>query len=195
MDLKTLLGDAYKDDMTLEDINTALSNRTLFDESELESRVANRTAAQKRLLDTANKKLADALAKHNATSGENADLLARIATLETESMENKRAAAIARETASYVSMGYPEELARSTAEALVDGDTVTINANLATFITQKTAAIREELMKSTPAPSASGNTSALTMDYSKAKLDALSAGDEVAYMRICREEMEQLAQQ
>lgn len=191
MDLKTLLGDAYKDDMTLDDINSALADRTLLDESEVESRVNNRTAAQKRLLDTANKKLADALAKNNVTSGENADLLARIATLETESMENKRAAAIAKDTAAYVSMGYPEDLAKSTAEALADGDTVTINANLATFITQKTASIREELMKSTPAPSAGGNINNSTMDYSKAKLDALSAGDEVTYMRICREEMEQ----
>ena len=197
MDLKTLLGNAYKEDMSLDEINAALAGRTLFDETELESRVANRTAAQKRLLDTANKKLADALAKNSATSGENADLLARIATLEAESMENKRAAAIARDTASYVSLGYPEDLARSTAEALADGDTATINANLATFITQKTASIREELMKGTPAPAASGNSgnSGAPVDYAKAKMDALSAGDEVAYMRICREELEQLAQQ
>ena len=194
MDLKTLLGNAYKEDITLDEINEALANRTLFDENEVETRVANRTAAQKRLLDTANKKLAEALAKNTVTSGENADLLARIATLETESRENKRAAAIARDTASYVSMGYPEELARSTAEALADGDTVTINANMASFISQKTASIREELMKSTPAPAASGNSSgnnsAVTRDYSKAKLDALSAGDEVTYMRLCREELE-----
>lgn len=189
MTLQELLGTAYKDGMTLDEINTALAERTLLDETEVETRVTNRTAAQKRLLDAANRKLAEAQQRNNAAGSENAELLARITTLETEAKENKRAAAIAKDTAAYVALGYSQELAKSTAEAIADGDTAKINANMASFIAQKTQSIREELMRGTPAPAA-GNAGG-GVDYAKAKADALNAGNDVEYMRLCREEVEQ----
>lgn len=189
MTLSELLGTAYKDGMTMDEINAALAERTLLDESEVETRVTNRTAAQKRLLDAANRKLAEAQQKNKASGSENAELLARITTLETEAKENKRAAAIAKDTAAYVALGYSQELAKSTAEAIADGDTAKINANMASFIAQKTQSIREELMRGTPAPAAGAGGNGV--DYAKAKADALNAGNDVEYMRLCREEMEQ----
>lgn len=189
MTLQEILGNAYKDGMTMDEINAALAERTLLDESEVETRVTNRTAAQKRLLDAANRKLAEAQQKNNAAGSENAELLARITTLETEAKENKRAAAIAKDTAAYVALGYSQELAKSTAEAIADGDTAKINANMASFIAQKTQSIREELMRGTPAPAAGGAGGGV--DYAKAKADALNAGNDVEYMRLCREEVEQ----
>ena len=60
MDLKTLLGAAYKEGMTLEEVNAALADRDLMDKSEAEKLANNRAAATKRLLDAANQKLAEA---------------------------------------------------------------------------------------------------------------------------------------
>ena len=190
MTLQELLGQAYREGMTVEEITLALADRNLLDASEVEKQVNNRTAAQKRLLDAANKKLAEAQKKSTYAGSENAELLARVATLEETIKASDRAAAIAKDTASYVALGYSQELAQSTAEALADGDTAKVNANMAAFIAQKTQSIREELMKGTPAPAA-GGSAAGGVDYAKLKADALNAGNDVEYMRLCREEMEQ----
>lgn len=161
MTLQELLGNAFKDGMTLEEINAALTDRTLLDESEVETRVTNRTAAQKRLLDAANKKLAEAQQKNTVAGTENAELLARISTLEEEAKQNKRDAAIAKDTATYVAMGYTEELARSTAEALADGNSAKVTENMSAFITQKTQsieqAVKDQLLNGTKPPAGGGD--------------------------------------
>ena len=171
MDLKTLLGAAYKEDMTLADIDAALTERDLVDKSEVENLVNNRTAAQKRLLDAANKKLdeankklADAQKRNDDAGNENAGLLERIAALETEAAESKRTAAINKNVADYVALGYPEELARSTAEALADGDTDKVKENMGVFIAQKTQSIeqsvKDQLLNGTKPPAGGGDNGA-----------------------------------
>ena len=168
MKLSDLVGAAFKDGMTLEEIDAALADRTLLDETEVETRVNNRTAAQKRLLDTANKKLeetnkklADALKQNTDAGSENAELLARISTLEEERKQDKRAAAIAKDTAAYVAMGYSQELAQSTAEALADGDNAKATENMSAFIAQKTAsieqAVKDQLLNGTKPPAGGGD--------------------------------------
>ena len=168
MKLSDLLGAAYKDGMTLDEINAALADRTLLDESEVETRVNNRTAAQKRLLDAANKKLEDANKKladaqmlNDKAGNENADLLARISTLEEERKQDKRAAAIAKDTAAYVAMGYSQELAQSTAEALADGNSAKVTENMSAFIAQKTQsieqAVKDQLLNGTKPPVGGGD--------------------------------------
>lgn len=56
----------------------------------------------------------------------------------------------------YLGMGYAEDLARSTAEALANGDTETVFANQKKHTEAREKALRAELLKSTPAP-ANGN--------------------------------------
>ena len=168
MNLQELLGTAFKDGMTLDEINTALADRNLLDASEVEKQVNNRTAAQKRLLDAANKKveeankkLAEAQKQNNDAGVENADLLARISTLEEEAKQSKRDAAIAKDTATYVAMGYTEELARSTAEALADGNSAKVTENMSAFIAQKTQsieqAVKDKLLNGTKPPAGGGD--------------------------------------
>lgn len=188
MDLKAILGDQYRPDMTQAELEAALAGIVVHTDAEVKANYVS-----KNLFDRTASQLAEA--KRNSSSAaaqaktENEQLMERIATLENEAKENKRAAAIARDTASYVALGYTEELARSTAEALADGDTAKVNANMAAFITQKTQSIREELMKGSTPPAAGGTGGAV--DYAKLKTDALNAGNDVEYMRLCREEMEQ----
>lgn len=168
MDLKTLLGDAYKEGMTLADIETALADRDLVDKSEVETMVTHRTAATKRLLDAANKKveeankkLAEAEKRNTDAGNENAGLLDRIAALETEAAASKRTAAINKDIAAYVALGYSEELARSTAEALADGNSAKVTENMSVFIAQKTQsieqAVKDQLLKDTKPPAGGGD--------------------------------------
>lgn len=168
MTLKDLLGNAFKEDMTLADIDAALTERDLMDKSELDNLVNNRTAAQKRLLDAANKKLeeankklADAQKRNDDAGNENASLLERIAALETEAAASKRAAAISKDVAAYVALGYPEDLARSTAEALADGDNAKVTENMGVFIAQKTQSIeqsvKDQLLNGTKPPAGGGD--------------------------------------
>lgn len=188
-DLRTLLGDAYREGMSLADIDAALANRDLLDRAEAETMATQRAAATKRMLDTANKKLADANKKSTDVGAENANLLERIAALEERDKANTRASNIATHKASLLAQGYTEELAAATAEALVDGNTAVVLANQGTFLAAQTAKIREDLMKGTKPPAAGGSASGGGIDYAKAKNDALAAGNDVEYMRLCREEV------
>jgi hypothetical protein len=164
MTIQELLGSAYKDGMTLDEINAALADRTLLDEAQVESIVNNRTAAQKRLLDSANKKLAEAQKKNTDVGTENADLLARLAVLEDESKEAKRKASIASIKASLIAQGYDEALAEETAVAMESNDLAKIIENQGKFLTNKTQAIKDELLNGTKPPVVGNGVVAVTKD-------------------------------
>lgn len=168
MKLSDILGSAYREDMTLADIDTALAERELVDKSEVDTQVNNRTAVTKRLLDAANKKLeesnrklAEAEKRNNDAGNENAGLLERIAALEAAAAVSERNAAINKDVAAYVALGYSEELARSTAEALADGDSAKVTENMSVFIAQKTQsieqAVKDQLLKDTKPPAGGGD--------------------------------------
>lgn len=53
---------------------------------------------------------------------------------------------------SYLAMGYPEELAKSSAEAMVDGNMDAVFANQKTFMEAHDKALNEEKFKNTPTP-------------------------------------------
>lgn len=164
MTIQELLGSAYKDGMTLDEINAALADRTLLDEAQVESIVNNRTAAQKRLLDSANKKLAEAQKKNTDVGTENADLLARLAVLEDESKEAKRKASIASIKASLIAQGYDEALAEETAVAMESNDLAKIIENQGKFLTNKTQAIKDELLNGTKPPVVGNGVVTVTKD-------------------------------
>lgn len=77
-------------------------------------------------------------------------LLARLKELETEKTLNTY-------VNSYLSMGYDEKLAKSTAQAMVDGDMDKVFANQKAHIEAEKKAMKLELLKQTPPPSSTGN--------------------------------------
>lgn len=193
MDLKTLLGAAYKDNMTLADVELALADRELLDKSEVENIVSTRTAAQKRLLDAANKKLAEANQRNTTAGNENAELLERIAALETANKEAERNAGIAATKASLLAQGYDEALATDTATAMADNNMAKIIENQGKFLASKTQAIKDELLNGTKPP-AGGGSGTGAVDYTAAKNQAVKDGNDLEYLRLCREESEQTSE-
>lgn len=194
MDLKTLLGDAFKEGMTLEEVETALATRDLVDRSEAENLANNRAAATKRLLDAANKKLAEATKKSTDTGTELTNALERIANLENATKEAERKASIAATKATLIAQGYDETLAAETATAMADNDMAKIIENQGKYLASRTQAIKDELLKGTKPP-AGGGSGAGGVDYTAAKEKALQAGNDLEYLRLCREEAEQTTEE
>ena len=123
MDLKELLGEAYKEGMTFEEVEAALKNITPPDNAAEVTRLkaalskANSEAAdyKKQLRGKQSEAEAEAAAKqeeHDKLVKENADL--------------KRSMTLAEKKGQLLAMGYDAKLAESTAAAMVDGDMDTV---------------------------------------------------------------------
>ena len=109
------------------------------------------------------------------------------AALEARVKELERERTIHGYANSFLSMGYEEELARETAEALVAGDMDTVFANQRAFAVSREKALRAEILKSTPRP-ASGTEP--KVDYSGKLAEAQASGDFTAvayYTRLAQE--------
>lgn len=127
----------------------------------------------------ANKEAADWKRKHNALLTEDeqkkqADAEA-LAAMQSELEELRMDKKVSDYKASFISQGYSEELAASSAKALASGDTKTVFENNQKFIDQATKAIKADVLKSTPRPSAGFSTSG--QDYRKMIDDAEARGD------------------
>jgi hypothetical protein len=85
-----------------------------------------------------------------------------------EKAEN--ALAVSNYVAAYVAMGYDEKLAKSTAEAMVKGDTDTVLKNQKAHLESREKALRTELLMQTPPPAPGSPDTAMT----KEKLRAMS---------------------
>lgn len=111
---------------------------------------------------------------------ERSALLARVEELERERT-------ISNYASSYLAMGYEEELAKETAEALVAGDMDTVFANQRAYAVNREKALRAEILKSTPRPA--GGTEP-KVDYSGKLAEAHASGDFTAvayYTRLAQE--------
>lgn len=111
---------------------------------------------------------------------ERATLLARVEELERERT-------IHSYMSSYIAMGYEEDLAKETAEALVTGDMDTVFANQKTAALNREKALRAEILKSTPRPAAGSEPK---VDYSGKLAEAQASGDFTAvayYTRLAQQ--------
>lgn len=96
-------------------------------------------------------------AKAQKEAEDRAALEARVKELEHERAVNGYMAA-------YTAMGYDESLAKATAEALANGDTKTVFENQKAFQATREKALRAEILKATPAPSAGAPTAGVTKE-------------------------------
>jgi len=71
----------------------------------------------------------------------------------------------------------------------VDGNTAVVLANQGKFLEAKTQSLKDELLRGTLPPAAGGSGPG-TIDYARAKADAMQAGDDLEYLRLCRVEAE-----
>lgn len=184
-DLQTLLGDAYKEDMTLDEINAALADRELMDKSEMDGYVP------KSLLDKANTEAADYKKKWRGALSE-AEQKAQDEKEKQTAMENelnqlRRDSRIAAYEKNYLGLGYDEKSAKEIAEAMFDGEMDTVFMLQKKFQENKERAIKADMMKNMSiAPS--GNQA--TVDYSKQIAEAQANGNMALAASLIRQQAE-----
>mgnify|MGYP001658654807 FL=1 len=169
--LSDLLGKAYKEGMTEDEISAALETVGQGNEAEVNRlktalSKANSEAAdyKKQLRGKQSEDEANAAAQkeeHDRLAQENADL--------------KRSIALSERKAKLLAMGYDESLATETATAMVDGDMDKVMANQSKYLEVQKKAIQADHMRKTPRPAAGSENTGGT-DYAKKIAEAQASG-------------------
>lgn len=177
MDLKELLGDAYKEGMTFAEAEAALrgieppaadGDAGLMQLKMMKAELAKANAAAARYKEQLRGKQSEAEAAA-AAQKEEYDRLVQ------ENAELKRTASISAHKARLAALGYDEKLAESTAIAMTDGDMDAVLAGQKTFLAAREQEILAGKMRQTPRPAAGGGTGG--PDYGKMIQEAQAAGD------------------
>lgn len=184
--LSDLLGKAYKEGMTEDEISAALETVGQGNEAEVNRlkaalSKANSEAAdyKKQLRGKQSEDEANAAAQkeeHDRLAQENADL--------------KRSIALSERKAKLLAMGYDESLATETATAMVDGDMDKVMANQSKYLEVQKKAIQADHMRKTPRPAAGSENTGGT-DYAKKIAEAQASGNLTAaayYTRLKAQE-------
>ena len=184
--LSDLLGSAYKEGMTEDEISTALETVGHGNNAEV-----NRL---KTALSKANSEAADY--KKQLRSKQSDDEAAAAAQKEEwdkivkENGELKRSIALSDRKGKLLAMGYDEKLAEETATAMVDGDMEKVMANQSKYLEAQKKIIQADHMRKTPRPAA-GSADGSGMDFAKKISEAQANGDFTAaayYTRLQAQE-------
>lgn len=111
-------------------------------------------------------------------------------TLEERIAQLEREKKVSETTAEFISLGYDAELAKSSAEAMINGETAKLLENQKSFLEGYKAKVTVDGLNKTPRPAA-GGVSDVATDYSKLKADALLRGDTAAYAYYIRAEQQE----
>ena len=188
--LSDLLGKAYKEGMTEDEISAALETVGQGNEAEVNrlkaalSKANSEAADYKKQLRT--KQTDDEAAaaaqkeEHDRLVQENADL--------------KRSMALSERKAKLLAMGYDESLADETAAAMVDGDMDKVMANQSKYLEVQKKNIQADAMRKTPRPAA-GDDATGSVDYAKKIAEAQASGDYTAAAYYTRLQAQEAANQ
>lgn len=123
-------------------------------------------------LSKANSEAADWRRKHNALLTEDErreqEESERVAELEAELAEIKAAQVLANHKSKFLTLGYDEQLAEATAQALIDGDTDTVFENQKLFLSTHRSQIESEILNETPLPNGGKSTTGMTLEQLRA---------------------------
>lgn len=191
--LSVLLGSAYKEGMTEEEISDALekaSSSKKAPESTNDKDVAKMKAAFDKASAEASKYkklLEERMTEDEKAKAERDEQWKRL----VEDNENmKKRIAVAENKANLIALGYSETLAESTAEAMFSNDTATIFKNQKAMLEEREKALRAELVKGTPTPPAGKGSSA---GMTKEQFDKLTTYEQMELYQKDPQLFEQLA--
>ena len=159
MNIKDLLKDAYKEGMSLEEIESALADIDLPTDgsSEIERL---KTALSKSNSEAADYKrqLKERMTAEEVKAKEDAESVAK---LQSDYDALLKKVTISENKAKFLALGYEGSLATETAEAMADGDTDKVFANQKKHLDAVEKKIRSNILKDTPKPE--GGNSGKTM--------------------------------
>ena len=162
MKLKDMLKDAYKEDMTLEEIEAALAD-VEFPEDQTAEVERLKAALSKSNSENADwkKKHREALSEEERKAQETAELLKK---LQDRNAELERESGMAKHKAKFLGMGYEESLASDAAAAMVDGDMEKLFSYQQKHQEAFEKKIRADALKGTPKPVPDKRDGAVTIE-------------------------------
>ena len=162
MKFKDLLKDAYKEGMTLEDIEAALADVELpADQSDEVKRLKDALSKSNSENAEWKKKHRDALSEEERKSQEVAEELKQ---LREQNEKLLRESNMSKHKAKFLGMGYEEALASDAAAAMVDGDTEKLFSYQQKHQEALEKKIRADALKGTPKPVPDKKDGALTRE-------------------------------
>lgn len=168
MNLKEVLGDAYKEGMTFEEVESALESVTIPEDNSAEiERLKNALSKSNSEAAGYKKQLREKMTEDEQKTQKEQE--------EREELQNKydkllRESVIAKNKAKLVALGYDESLADETAEAMADGDSEKVFANQQKHLASFEKKVRAEALKNTPKPTPDGDSKTMTLEKFR-KLD------------------------
>ena len=169
--LSDLLGSAYKEGMTEEEISTALEavgNGNTAEVNRLKAALSKANSEAAEFKKQLRSKQSDDEAAAAAQKEEHEKLV-------KENGELKRSIALSESKGKLLAMGYDEKLADETAAAMVDGDMDKVMVNQSKYLEAQKKIIQADQMRKTPRPAAGSETGG--MDYAKKISEAQANGD------------------
>lgn len=168
MNLKEVLGDAYKEGMTFEEVKAALEKVNVPEDNSAEiERLKNALSKSNSEAAGYKKQLREKMTEDEQKKQKEQE--------EREELQNKydkllRESIIAKNKAKLVALGYDESLADETAEAMADGDSEKVFANQQKHLASFEKKVRAEALKDTPKPTHDGDSKTMTLEKFR-KLD------------------------
>ena len=175
MKIKDLLKDAYKEGMTIEEINEALESIELpTDQSAELERL--KTALSKSNSEAADfkRQLREKMSADELKAKEDADAKEK---LQKDYDELLKKVTISDNKAKLLALGYEDTLANETAEAMADGELDKVFANQKKHLEAVEKKVRSEILKDTPKPGGGSSQDEMT----KEKLRGMSAEERYKY--------------
>lgn len=166
MNIKDLLGDGYKEGMTVEEIETALKDIDLpIDNSAEIDRL--KTALSKSNTEAADykKQLREKMSAEEIKAKEDAEKWDEIVK-ERDALRKERD--ISNNKSRFLALGYDDALATEAAEAMVNGDTDKVFAAQKKHLDSAEKKIREDVLKDTPKPTGGSGKSTITKEQFRA---------------------------
>lgn len=143
---------------------------------------------KKDVLDNATKDASEWKKKYNSKLTEEEVSQQKSQEKDNKIAELTRLVAINDHKAKFLGLGYTEELANATAEAMADGNMEIVFANQKKFNEIYAAQLKADLLKSAGNPT--GDSGEHTVDFKVEAQKALEKGDMVAYSHYMRKSME-----
>ena len=166
MNIKDLLKDAYKEGMTLEEIESALAGIEMPTDNSVEIERL-KTALSNSNSEAANykKQLKEKMSADEIKAKEDAE---RQEKLQKDYDALVKKVAISENKAKLLSLGYDDTLATETAEAMANGELDKVFANQKKHLEAVEKKIRSDILKDTPKPNGgNGNKTITKEDFDK----------------------------
>ena len=186
MNIKDLLKDAYKEGMTLEEIETALKDIDLpIDNSAEIDRLKNALSKSNSEAADYKKQLREKMSAEELKAKEEAE---KFTDLQSKYDALLKESNITKTKARYLALGYEDKLATEVAEAMEAGDTDKVFDAQKKHLESVEKKIREEALKGTPKPTGGSGSDIMT----KEKFSKMTLAEQMKYSTEHPEEYKQL---